>query len=93
MGLSPKPVRQAPKPVGALESFLSRGGSAPEPAAADAVETAEKGGKGAQHPLKFPTGSDLFDRLERARAASVVKLPRNTWILQAIAEKLERDAK
>jgi hypothetical protein len=35
----------------------------------------------------------LFDRLERCRKASAVPLPRNTWILQAIAEKLERDEK
>lgn len=91
MALSPKPVRPAPKPVEpeAVASFLSRGGSAPETVAA---ETASAAGKGAQHPLKFPAGSGLFERLEQARSASMVKLPRNTWILQAIAEKLERDA-
>ena len=89
MALSSKPVRPAAKSAGAVEDFLARGGSAPEPMSA---ETNDKGGKGAQHPLKFPADSDLFDRLERARAASVVKLPRNTWILQAIAEKLARDA-
>lgn len=70
-------------------SFLTRGGSAPGPLSA---ATPDKGGKGVQHPLKFLADSDLFDRLERPRAASVVKLPRNTWILQAIAEKLARDA-
>jgi hypothetical protein len=41
-------------------------------------------GKLPQHPLKFPKG-DLFDRLERCRKASTVKLPRNTWILQAMS--------
>lgn len=81
MALSPKPVRPASTPVDNVEAFISKGGSVP---------TTKPMGKGAQHPLKFPEG-DLFDRLERARKAALVTLPRNTWILQAIAEKLERE--
>jgi hypothetical protein len=50
-----------------------------------------KAPKGPQHPLKFHLDSDLFERLETARRSAVVRLPRNTWILQAIAEKLERE--
>ena len=85
MALTAKPSRAAkPAPVDPVEAFIAKGGSAPPPAADVAP-------KGAQHPLKFPQDSDLFERLEAARKASVVKLPRNTWILQAIAEKLERD--
>jgi hypothetical protein len=86
MALTARPSRPAPKPADDVEAFLNKGGSVP----ASAPE--EKPAKGPQHPLKFPPDSDLFDRLERARAASVVKLPRNTWILQAIAEKLERES-
>lgn len=52
-----------------------------------------KPAKAPQHPLKFPHDSDLFERLERARRVTAVRLPRNTWILQAIAEKLERDGR
>ena len=81
MALSPKPVRPANAPVTNIDDFISRGGSVPAQKLA---------GKGAQHPLKFPEG-DLFDRLERARKAASVTLPRNTWILQAISEKLERE--
>jgi hypothetical protein len=81
MALSPKPTRSAPQPADNVEAFIGKGGSAP---------AAKPTGKGAQHPLKFPEG-DLFERLERARKSSAVKLPRNTWILQAIAEKLERE--
>lgn len=85
MALTAKPSRAAkPTPVDPVEAFIAKGGSAP-PTAVDVAP------KGAQHPLKFPLDSDLFERLEAARKASVVKLPRNTWILQAIAEKLERD--
>ncbi|GEP06606.1 hypothetical protein [Methylobacterium oxalidis] len=84
MALIAKPARPAQTSVDAIEAFISKGGSV----ASEAL--AEKPAKAPQHPLKFPPG-DLFDRLERAREASAVKLPRNTWILQAIAEKLERD--
>lgn len=84
MALTARPVRVTIKPDDAIEAFISKGGTVPT------KPVTEKSAKAAQHPLKFPSG-DLFDRLERARAASVVKLPRNTWILQAIAEKLERD--
>ncbi|MHB2204924.1 hypothetical protein [Methylobacterium sp. CM6257] len=92
MALSAKPVRPALKPAAPadpVEAFISKGGSVPQPEAPAAVEAATKG---AQHPLKFPADSDLFERLERARKASAVRLPRNTWILQAIAEKLARDS-
>lgn len=88
-----KPTRPPAKPVPAadpVDAFINKGGSAPVSDAAPAV--ADAPAKGAQHPLKFPADTDLFDRLERARKASVVRLPRNTWILQAIAEKLARDA-
>jgi hypothetical protein len=83
MALTAKPPRPTLAPD-AVEAFISKGGSVP------AETPAEKTAKAPQHPLKFPAG-DLFDRLERARSASDVKLPRNTWILQAIAEKLARD--
>ncbi len=83
MALSAKPTRPASMPADNVEAFISKGGSAP-------AASTKRAGKGAQHPLKFPEG-DLFDRLESARKSSAVKLPRNTWILQAIAEKLERD--
>jgi hypothetical protein len=89
MALTAKPARrsaEAVRPVDPIEAFISKGGSVP--AAEPAVDVPAKG---PQHPLKFPLDSDLFERLERARKASAVKLPRNTWILQAIAEKLARD--
>ncbi len=90
MALSGKPTRVATKPAAPpdpVDAFISKGGSVPvEP-------QSEAAAKGAQHPLKFPADTDLFERLEQARKASVVRLPRNTWILQAIAEKLERDSR
>jgi hypothetical protein len=86
MALTAKPARSekpAPNPTD-IEAFISRGGAVAAP-------TSPAPAKPAQHPLKFPADGTLFTRMEASRKASTVKLPRNTWILQAIAEKLERD--
>lgn len=80
--LTTKPNRPA-KNSRDVESFIAKGGSV-SPAA-------EKAEKLPQHPLKF-NRRELFERLELARKAGAVELPRNTWILQAIAEKLDRDS-
>jgi hypothetical protein len=89
MSISPRP-KKIPGAVGSTATandadvmrVIAGGGSAPR--------ATEIPGRQMQHPLKF-ADAQLFERLERARAALPVKLPRNTWILQAIAEKLERD--
>lgn len=72
------------KPARKVMEFVDGGGSVARRDSADVAT------KAPQHPLKFSNG-ELFQRLEAARTAGPVKLPRNTWILQAIAEKLERD--
>ena len=84
MAVTGKPAK-AGQTDAQLLAFIDKGGSVASPQATPAAPTGT-----AQHPLKFPE-RDLFDRLERARASGAVKLPRNTWILQAIAEKLGRD--
>jgi hypothetical protein len=86
MAISSKPNRGSAPPVSEAQllAFVEKGGSVAQSSAPPTPN-----GKGAQ--LKFPEG-ELFERLERARAAGPVKLPRNTWILQAIAEKLAREA-
>ena len=83
MAITGKPSREKTTDA-QLIAFVEKGGSVAAPKAAPAAAAATA------HPLKFPE-RQLFDRLETARASGAVKLPRNTWILQAIAEKLERD--
>ncbi|WP_084798650.1 hypothetical protein [Pleomorphomonas koreensis] len=85
MPVTGKPNRQAAEKPSekAIEAFISKGGSV-------ASEVAPKA-KYVQHPLKFPADGTLFGRMESVRKAGTVQLPRNTWILQAIAEKLERE--
>jgi hypothetical protein len=82
--LSPKPNRTQ-KPGKDVEAFIAKGGTVAEEAE---VKTADKV---PQHPLKFHR-PELFRRLEEARKGGAVELPRNTWILQAIAEKLDRES-
>ena len=65
-----------------IDYLISKGGSV----AAEVTKA-----KAAQHPLKFPADGALFSRMETVRKSGTVQLPRNTWILQAIAEKLERE--
>lgn len=70
----------------------------PKPArGADPMVLIHKGGSPApgerrvtQIALRVP--GELLARLDAARTGEAVPLPRNTWILQAIAEKLEREA-
>ena len=93
MALSAKPIRPAPKaaePADPIEAFIAKGGSVPQADPSPPIAAIEPAAKGAQHPLKFPADSDLFDRLERARKGSAVRLPRSTWVRPAIAEKLAR---
>lgn len=85
MSLAAKPKRSdapAQSDSAAVARFVEDGGSVAK----------SKPGSPIRHPLKFPAGSELFQRLERARTKGDVPLPRNTWILQAISEKLERES-
>lgn len=80
-------VTHRPKPQAAIDEaaalrIIEKGGTAP--AASESPQKAIH-----QHPLKMP--HDLLERIETARSKAAVKLPRNTWILQAIAERLERE--
>lgn len=68
-----------------------------KPRAADPLALIEKGGSPAGGrerritPVALRVPSALLARLDAARRAAPVPLPRNTWILQAIAEKLGRE--
>lgn len=84
MALTSKPHKAPPANVQQIDAFIGKGGSVPAVASVN-MQTAKV------HPLRFHD-TDLFDRLEAARRSGGVKLPRNTWILQAISEKLDRDA-
>lgn len=75
-----------PKPAAVVDEaaalrIIEKGGAAPAKAKDRAIR---------QHPLKMP--ADLWERLEAARGKATVKLPRNTVILMAIADWLDKQA-
>lgn len=67
-------------PEHAIEALIAKGGSVAAPAAAPDVKLV---------PVRIETA--LLARLDQAVQAQPIKIPRNTWVLQAILEKLARD--
>jgi hypothetical protein len=66
-----------------VDELIGKGGSVPsERRAAPESETTTV-------PLRLPRA--LLARVDRAVAKQPIKVPRNTWLLHAIMEKLERD--
>lgn len=88
MVVSRKPVTSKASEAD-IERIISGGLDKASPATPTAPAAAPAGVK--NHPLRFPPDGALYHRLEKALQAAPVKLPRNTFILQAIAEKLERE--
>jgi len=72
-------------PESAIEALIAKGGSvaAPEPPSAPPAPGVK------MVPVRIDT--TLLTRIDRAVQAQPIKIPRNTWVLQAILEKLERD--
>lgn len=79
-------IAQKPKASEAAVDQLISGGLDKPASAPAAAPTGIKA-----HPLRFPADGKLYQRLETALNAADVKPPRNTYILNAIAEKLARD--
>jgi hypothetical protein len=72
-------------PESAIEALIAKGGSvaAPEPPPAPPAPGVK------MVPVRIDT--TLLTRIDRAVQAQPIKIPRNTWVLQAILEKLQRD--
>ena len=72
-------------PESEIEALIAKGGSVatsappPEPPAPGVKMV----------PVRIEMA--LLVRIDRAVQAQPIKIPRNTWVLQAILEKLERD--
>ena len=89
MPITPRPKEKgAPAAAVDVDALIARGGSvASEVDARPAV--GPKGKDPTPVVLRIP--ADLLERIEGARAARSVRIPRHTWLLEAVAEKLERD--
>ena len=71
-------------PENEIEALIAKGGSVATPAAPPSGAPGVK-----MVPVRIEMA--LLARIDRAVQAQPIKIPRNTWVLQAILEKLERD--
>ena len=79
-----KPRRSASSETD-VEALINRGGGLPgETPAAEALARTT--------PILLRLPGDLMERLDAALRGRPVKLPRHTWILEAIHEKLTRES-
>jgi hypothetical protein len=68
-----------------IEALIAKGGSVatPEPSPVPVLPGVK------MVPVRID--ALLLARMDRAVQAQPIKIPRNTWVLQAILEKLDRD--
>jgi hypothetical protein len=81
----PKPVLIATASPVDVDALIRKGGSV----AQAGTETAAPA-KTAPVVLRLPP--DVLARIDRAVEARRVKVPRHTWLMEAVIEKLEREA-
>jgi len=85
-------VTRKPKPSSAsaseaeIATLINKGGSAPT-----RIESTP-GDRPKVTPVALRVPTELIDRLDSSLEHRTVRLPRHTWILEAIAEKLERES-
>ena len=85
MAVTRKPQRTITQtPAVDVEALINRGGSSPQSAAP--VES-----KSEIVPIQLRLPADMLNHIDSAVKARPVKLPRHTWILEAIHEKLSRE--
>ena len=72
------------KPVAVdVEGLIQKGGTVPEEALSPARKVV---------PVTLRIPSTLLERVDQHLKSQLVPLPRHTWILEAVQEKLERSA-
>lgn len=82
MPITPKPQRRQAGPVN-IDALINKGGTpAPEPSRPKPAETASV-------VLRLP--ADMLAEVDQSVRTRPIRIPRHTWILEAIHEKLERE--
>jgi hypothetical protein len=81
----PKPAPVATAATVDVDALISKGGSVARAGAEPAAPA-----KTASVVLRLPP--DVLTRIDRAVEARRVKVPRHTWLMEAVIEKLEREA-
>jgi len=87
MAITKKPQPKA-KPQGVdVDALIRKGGSIAGEGDAEAQGIATKP---ATVILRLP--ADVLDRVDRAVQARRIKMPRHTWLLEAVVEKLDKES-
>lgn len=84
MSISKKPKTQPQKSEASVQKLIDRGGS-------PASSANNKKDKREIIPVSLRLPSELSRRIEAVLQKRAFKLPRHTWILEAVIEKLERE--
>jgi len=82
MAITKKPKTKAATPAVDVDALIRRGGSV----------ASGGGGKAKASTLVLRLPVELAERIDQAVQARKPKIPRHTWLLEAVLEKLERDA-
>ena len=85
MAVTKKPKPKATAPAVDVEALIRKGGSI----AAGSGPKAS-GPKAAGIVLRLP--ADVAQRIDQAVQTRKIKIPRHTWLVEAVMEKLEREA-
>ena len=92
MAITPKPKPKNSLPVDSgvdVDALINRGGSvAGHPSSGRPVKTGEDDVMLVQLRL-LPT---LVERIDAVVKARLIKIPRHTWLLEAVTEKLKRES-
>jgi hypothetical protein len=88
MAISRKPKASAAAPAGVdIDALINKGGSVGGQPSAASAEDGEA--RPVQVVLRVP--ADVLSQVDQAIKGRRVRIPRHTWLLEAIAEKLERE--
>lgn len=82
MAITRKPVARAVETDAQVEALIRKGGA---PANGNGIESR------AEIPVKLRLPAGVLAAVDLAVAARAVRVPRHTWLLEAITEKLARE--
>ena len=85
MSISKKPKAKAETSEASVQALISKGGS---PASSS---QGKKLGKKDIVPVTLRLPAELTKRIEMVLQKRAFKIPRHTWLLEAVIEKLERE--
>jgi hypothetical protein len=84
MAITRKPAPSKPVSAVDVEELINRGGSSP-------VQQSEPSGEDGAVPVILRIPKSMLRNIDQVVKSRPVRIPRHTWILEALYEKLSRD--